>query len=67
MEYQQIFTGIYGLVLSWLSITIIQQGKSMAIMGTKLDGIEKSNEAVVRRFDLFLRTEIDTLKELAKH
>lgn len=66
MDFQTIFTLIYGAVLAWLSLTIIQQGKKLAVMDTKLDAVEKSVEGVNGRIDVFLRTEIDTLKELVK-
>jgi hypothetical protein len=46
-------------VLAWLAITNIQHGKKLAVIEKVLDGL-------VYKMDLFLKTEIDTLKELAK-
>jgi hypothetical protein len=46
-------------VLGWLVLTNIQHGKKLAVIEKVLDGL-------VIKMDLFLKTEIDTLKELAK-
>lgn len=46
-------------VLAWLALTNIQHGKKLAVIEKVLDGL-------VNKMDLFLKTEIDTLKELAK-
>lgn len=35
-------------------------------METKIDGIKESVDTLTGRVDLFLKTEVDTLKELAK-
>lgn len=58
------FTGdiwqlIFIPVLAWLALTNIQHGKKLAVIEKVLDGL-------VTKMDLFLKTEIDTLKELAK-
>lgn len=67
--WQIVFITMYGGVLTWLSLTTIQQGKKIAVlqsMDVKLDGIEKSVEKISNRFDLFIKTELDSLKELSK-
>jgi hypothetical protein len=46
-------------VMGWLSLTNIQHGKKLAVIEKVLDGL-------VNKMDLFLKSEIDTLKELAK-
>lgn len=46
-------------VLAWLALTNIQHGKKLAVIEKVLDGL-------VNRVDLFLKTEVDTLKELVK-
>lgn len=58
------FTGdiwqlIFIPVLAWLALTNIQHGKKLAVIEKVLDGL-------VTKMDLFLKTEIDTLKELAR-
>lgn len=50
---------IYGGVLAWLSLTNIQHGKKLAVIEKVLDGLNY-------KMDLFLKTEVDTLKELLK-
>jgi hypothetical protein len=49
------FTGFGG----WLALSNIQHGKKLAVM-------EKVLDALVLRIDLFIKTEVDTLKELVK-
>lgn len=44
-------------VLGWLALTNIQHGKKLAVIEKVLDGL-------VQKMDMFLKTEIDTLKEL---
>ena len=46
-------------VLAWLALTNIQHGKKLAVIEKVLDGL-------VSKMDLFLKTEIDTLKDIAK-
>lgn len=46
-------------VMGWLSLSNIQHGKKLAVIEKVLDGL-------VNKMDLFLKSEIDTLKELAK-
>lgn len=46
-------------VLAWLALTNIQHGKKLAVIEKVLDGL-------VNKMDLFLKTEIDTLKDIAK-
>lgn len=50
---------IFVPVLAWLALTNIQHGKKLAVIEKVLDGL-------VGRVDLFLKTEVDTLKELVK-
>lgn len=44
----------------------IREGKRITVMETKMDAIIKSIDNLSVRVDLFLKTEVDTLKELAK-
>lgn len=46
-------------VLAWLALTNIQHGKKLAVIEKVLDGL-------VGKVDLFIKTEVDTLKELAR-
>jgi hypothetical protein len=54
----EIFTLIYGGVLAWLALTNIQHMKKLAV-------IEKVLEGLVLKMDLFLKSEIDVLKDIA--
>lgn len=46
-------------VMGWLALTNIQHGKKLAVIERVLSGLEN-------KMDLFLKTEIDTLKEIAR-
>ncbi len=50
---------IFVPVLAWLALTNIQHGKKLAVIEKVLDGL-------VNKVDLFIKTEVDTLKELAR-
>lgn len=58
--FQIIFVSLYGAVLGWLALTNIQHTRKLAVIETVLEGLSK-------KIDLFLKTEIDTLKEIAGH
>ena len=45
--------------LAWLALTNIQHGKKLAVIEKVLDGL-------VAKVDLFIKTEVDTLRELVK-
>lgn len=59
MDFKEVYTLLYGAVLAWLSLTNIQHGKKLAVIEKVLDGL-------VSRFDIFLKNEIDILKDIAK-
>jgi hypothetical protein len=59
MEAWQAILTLYGGVLAWLALTNIQHMKKLAIIEKTLDGL-------VSQVNLFIKTEVDTLKELAK-
>ena len=59
MEALEIVCMLFVPVLGWLALTNIQHGKKLAVIDKVLDGL-------VHKMDLFLKTEIDTLKELTK-
>lgn len=63
---------IYFPALVWSALTIIQQGKKivasqtmMSVITDKMDNLTKAVENLSRRFDLFLKSELDTLKDIA--
>lgn len=57
METLEIVCMLFFPVLGWLALTNIQHGKKLAVIEKVLDGL-------VHKMDLFLKTEIDTLKEI---
>jgi hypothetical protein len=60
---------VYGGVLGWLSLSNIQHGKKLVMlenMSNKLDQIEKNQDKMSERIDIFLKNEIDTLKDIAR-
>lgn len=61
MEFNsyQIWQIVFVPVMAWLALTNIQHGKKLAVIEKVLDGL-------VTKMDLFLKTEIDTLKEIAR-
>lgn len=55
--------------LGWLSLTTIQHGKKIAILQSiqeKVNGIDEKQDKLSDRLDIFLKSELDTLKEIAK-
>lgn len=63
----------FGTVLFWLALSHIQQGKKIVALSTMMAGLEISISSVKNtldtlgtRIDLLLKTEIDTLKEIAR-
>lgn len=60
MENTELITWVLGVmaaVIGWLVISNVSQDRKLAIIETKLDSIKSTVE-------LFLKTEMDTLKEL---
>lgn len=55
----QIVACVNSTILGYVALTNIQHGKQLAVLQKVVDGL-------VTKMDLFLKTEIDTLKELAK-
>lgn len=67
--WQIVFIAVYGSVLAWLSLTTIQHGKKLAVLQNiyqTIDAIKESQDKMNQRLDLFLKNEIDLLKDLAK-
>lgn len=64
--WQIVFISLYGGVLAYLAISQIQQGKTLSAMNTMIDQILKTQERQEKKLDLFLKSEIDTLKELVR-
>jgi hypothetical protein len=67
--WQVVFITVYGGVLAWLSLTTIQHGKKLAVLQNiyqTIDDIKESQEKMNNRLDIFLKNEIDLLKDLAK-
>lgn len=72
-NWQVIILSIYGPFLGWLALSNIQQGKKIVALQTmhssidnKLDTVTKAIDKLSNRFDLFLKSELDTLKDIAK-
>jgi hypothetical protein len=64
--WQIVFISLYGGVLAYLAISQIQQGKILASINTMIDQILRTQERQEKKLDLFLKSEIDTLKELVR-
>jgi hypothetical protein len=62
METTELLLILYGPVIGYLALTSIQQGKKITTIWNKVEGIERLES----RFDIFLKNEIDALKEIAK-
>lgn len=69
---------MYGCVLGYLFLSDIQKGKKLSIIETQLTNIEKGVErtgkhtddkidTLSHRLDLFLKSEIEILKESVKN
>lgn len=73
METENILTGLVVIpALAWLGLTVIHQGKKLIVLGktqddlvAKVDGLVESFDRIQRRMDLFLKSEIDVLKEIS--
>ena len=72
METKDLYEIIIAIILAWLgwlSLTTIQQGKKITILQSiqeKVNGISDKQDKLSDRLDLFLKNELDTLKEIAK-
>jgi BMFP domain-containing protein YqiC len=65
--------GIYAPLMAWLALNNIQHGKKISVMENMaaqtdktLQNIEKQIQSMSNRLDLFLKNELDTLKEILK-
>lgn len=59
MESWQVISLLFGGVIGYLAINSIQQGKQLAVMSKQLDTLQM-------QVSLFLKNEVDTLKEIAR-
>lgn len=58
--------GAMSTCIAFLFLDRTREGKRITVMETKMDALIKSVDTLTGRVDLFLKTEVDTLKELAK-
>jgi len=58
--------GLITAAIGFLFLDRMRESKRITVMETKLDAIIKSIDLLSGRVDLFIKTEVDTLKELAK-
>jgi len=65
--------GVYGPFLGWLALSNIQQGKKIIALQTLMTGLEYKIDSLTHavdklstRLDLLLKSELDTLKDIAK-
>lgn len=73
MEEWKIVASLIVPVIAWLALMTIQHTKKLAVMeknaastDVALTSIKDSLEKMSQRFDLFLKNEIEVLKDLAK-
>lgn len=64
MEAIQIVIGIFVIYGGYLGISNVQQTKQNAVMQKSIDGLTARFDRVENKLDLFLKTEVDTLKEI---
>lgn len=60
------FLGGISACIFFLFVDRARESKRITVMETKMDAIIKSVDHLTERVDLFLKTEIDTLKKLAE-
>ncbi|HTJ52634.1 MAG TPA: hypothetical protein VL443_24430 [Cyclobacteriaceae bacterium] len=72
-KFQTIFFIVYGSVLGWLSLSSIRQGKQIVVqqatsgnIDRTLTAMDKKIDALGVRIDLFMKNEIDVLKDISK-
>jgi hypothetical protein len=62
--WQIVFITLYGGVLAYLLLSQVQQGKIISSMSTMLEQVSKKQDKLDEKLNLFLKTEVDTLKDL---
>lgn len=60
------FLGGISACIFFLFIDRMRESKRITVIETKMDAIIKSVDNLTERVDLFLKTEIDTLKKIAE-
>lgn len=64
--WQVVFISLYGGILAYLALSQVQQGKQLSSMAAMMDAISKNQEKLDTKLNLFLKNEMDQLKELVK-
>lgn len=57
--------GVMSTSIAFLYFDRMRESKRITVMETKMDALIKGVDTLTVRVDLFLKTEIDTLKKLA--
>lgn len=57
--------GVMSTSIAFLYFDRMRESKRITVMETKMDALIKGVDTLTTRVDLFLKTEIDTLKKLA--
>ena len=72
-NWQVVFIMLYGAFLSWIAISHIQQGKKIVATQTMMTALVDSTDDLKKlvndldtKLDLFLKSEIETLKDIAR-
>lgn len=58
--------GGFGAVIAWLVMNNIQQDRKLAVIEKSVQHVGEKVDELKDTLNLFLKTEMDTLKELAK-
>jgi len=58
--------GVMVPVIGWLVLNNLQQDKKLISIEKTLENVEEKLDKLTEKLNLFLKTEIDTLKDLAK-
>ena len=64
--WQIVFITLYGGLLAYLALSQVQQGKQLASIGTMVQELREDMKRQDSKLDLFLKTEVDTLKDLMR-
>lgn len=64
--WEEIAWGAMILIIAWLFIRQEKQGNTITSMIVKLDNIIEAQKEFDAKLNLFLKSEVDTLKELVR-
>ena len=66
MEAWQVIAGIVVAFAAYLGLSNVQHTKQIAVMQKSIDALSNQVTLLATQVNLFLKSEIDTLKDIAK-